>query len=314
MSVQVSDMVTRVRRVLNDNPYTDVTATALATTGATTFDVANGDLYDAGVVLEFLDDGEQVKVVSVSTNTLTVVRGWNDTDATTHAVGHTFVRDAVFQRYQILEAIRDSILPLWPYVWKQVESDDGGNIIITPSANTRWYELPEACLALSQVVQLVGDTNPWPFMYGTHYNTYPVSIRRNLPTSLVSTGVGLYLPYRYNNTNDIEVTAIGKITDDIEDDSGDAYIDLEEGSLAEAVVDYAVSRLLMGTDISRSTQEDVTMGDQTVVPGRRSQLADAWAHKGDMKRNDYQAELRDTLPRMEDHGRYQNITMRPRRP
>ncbi len=313
MSVQVSDVVARVRRILNDNPFADITTSAITTTGQTTFTVADGSIYDNGVILEF-DGGEQVQITGVSTNTLTVIRGYNDTDPGTYAIHATITREPVFAYYAIRDAAKDVIdSKLWPYVWKQIESDDGGNIIITPNSNLRWYELPEECIYLSQVVQLVGDTNPWPFVYGTKENTYPVGIRRNMPTSLVASGVALYIPYRYNSTNDIEVTALGRITSDIEDDSGDAYIDLEEGALAEAVVDYTVARLVASTDIARSTQEDVSMGDETVTPGRRTSLAQYWEGQALEKRHDWEAFLRDMLPKMEPQGRHNNLTQRPRR-
>jgi hypothetical protein len=306
-------MVARVRRILNDAPFADVTTNAITTTSQTTFTVADGTIYDNGVTLEF-DGGEQVIITAVATNTLHVIRGYNDTDPSTYASGATITRDPVFQYAQILEAIGDTIRSmLWPYVWKQIEADDGGNIIITPNGNTRWYELPEECIYLSQVVQLVGSTNPWPFVYGTTENTYPVAIRRHMPTSLVATGVALYIPYRYNTTNDIEVTALGRITDDIEDDSGDAYIDLEDGALAEAVVDYAVARLLGSSDVSRTTQQDIQMGDQTVASGSRSRLAAYWEAQALEKRRDWEVYLRDTLPKMEPRGRHNNLVMRPRR-
>jgi len=63
--------------------YTAVNYSTGYTSGATEVLVDDGTIFKAGMVIQDVTTGEQMRVTGVSTNTLTVSRGWGTTSATT---------------------------------------------------------------------------------------------------------------------------------------------------------------------------------------------------------------------------------------
>ena len=176
------------------------------------------------------------------------------------------------------------------------------NQSITPVVGQKWYEIDEAStnsteiLDLSSVVQVYGATGFERIMFYGDRRTgaYPANLEFNLPTSLVASGVGLYLPYLRNTTNTITVNGIGKITPTV---SGGNYSDLTDGVQVDCVMYLSMAKLIHWTDISRSTQEDVTMSDESIRPLVRTQLAASFERLGYEARRRWEEELRRTLPR-----------------
>src|SRR4051812_45173261 len=83
--MSIGDIVRRVRRELDDEPFEDYLISS-ATNSATTVSVMQPSRWAQFDILEFDDDsGEQAKVRTAGTNTLTVKRAHNDTLATAHA-------------------------------------------------------------------------------------------------------------------------------------------------------------------------------------------------------------------------------------
>jgi hypothetical protein len=297
-------LVTRIRHILNDNPFADICTEAMDTT-ETGLDVADTTKYEVGCMVEFQDDGEQCYVTALpSGTTLTVIRGYNSAapgTGTSHNISTAIVRDPVFQFVQITDAVESVLRSFWPYVYKEVP------LTLTPNTDgNKWYNVTNGdttgeMMELSSAVQLVGTgATSTVFRYGERGDVYPIFLMNNLPTAKVTSGQGIYIPFIRDATNSILVTGIGRLTATF---STPNYTDIEDGVQVDCVTYYAVARLVAESDITRSTQEDTTMGDQTVVPGRRTEIASFWEAKGLEKRHQWQEELRIKTPRMVYYNR-----------
>jgi hypothetical protein len=303
MSYAKATLVADIRRILNDAPAIDYAAEAMDTT-ETGLDVADGTLYSPGQIVEFQDDGEQCLIQSISGNTLTVVRNYNISVTTTPATGTSHANatrlliDPVFPYRYISDAISASIAGLWPYVYKEVADS------ITPDGS-HWYNVSTASLAireLSSAIQATTSTPSRPFYYGVNRGAYPIELRFNIPTSIAANGAAYYIPYAQNLTNAIVIAGIGKLADT--QTTPGTYDDFSAGVEADCIKYYAVARLVASTDISRTTQEDITMGDQTVKSSDRTRIAGYWEQKALEERNKWKMELDITLPRMKKWGHY----------
>ncbi len=304
MAFSRTTLVYRIRRLLDDNPFVDICTEAMDTTEVG-LDVALLEKYDLGAIVEFQDDGEQCLVTAMSATsgagTLTVIRGYNSTTqgvtGTSHSASAAIARDPVFQYIQIQEAIESVLRSFWPYVYQEINFD------LTPNTDgNKWYDLTGATLMeLSSVAQIVGTGAASRVMrYGERGGAYPVQLFNNIPVAKVASGQGLYIPYLASTTNHIFVNGIGKIDATY---AAPNYSSITDGVQVDCVTYYAVARLVAGSDIRRTTQEDIAMGDQTVVPGRRTEVASYWEAKGLERRHQWEQELRVTLPRMQSYYR-----------
>ena len=302
MAFSKATLFSRVRRILNDNPFTDQITAAVTTAGQTTLTVADSTKYAVGSVVEFQDDGDQCLVSAVPTaTTLTVVRSHNGTTASTHTNGTAMVLDPVFQYIQIEQSIDAALRGLWPYVYK-VET-----ATVTPVSGTRYYNLSATILELSSVVQMDTNTPARPFFYGVQKNSYPVAVVHGLPTGSFAAGQAVYIPYFKNTTNSVQVNGIARITATVATSN---YSDFSDGLEADCVTYYTVSRLISETDVPRLTQEDITMGDETVQPLSRTKLAAYWEGKAIQERNKWKMYLDVTLPRIRRTVDYSNRAVR----
>lgn len=304
MSYSKQTLVAEIRRLLNDNPSQD-TCTEAMTTTETDLDVADGTQYAAGGIVEFQDDGEQCLIQSIASNTLTVVRNYGFSvgttagTGTTHSINTAILRDPIFPYKHVTDAVSASIAGLWPYVYKEVTD------AITPTPGTRWYNVSTASIAmleLSSAIQATTDVQPVPFYYGTNRGAYPIELRFNIPTAVAANGMAYYIPFHKNLTNAIQISGIGKVTD-TETVAG-TYDDFSAGVQADCISYYTVSRLIASTDISRTTQEDIGMGDKTVASGSRTRIASYWQDRALQERNKWKMELDVTLPRIKKWGHF----------
>lgn len=296
MAFAKATLIQRIRTRLNDNPF-QTACTEAMDASETGLDVASTTKFDVGDIVEFQDDGEQCLVTALASSTeLTVVRGFNGTTAATHSSGVLTAKNPVFSYLQIEGAIAETLRDLWPHCYKEV------NYSITPVIGQKWYELDDAadntCTAveLSTVTQIYGATGQERIMYygARRTGAYPVNLEFNVPSSLSGSTVAVYLPYLRHTTNTINVNAIAKLTATV---SNGNYSDLTDGVEVDCVMYLAMSKLVAWTDISRATQEDVSMSDESVRPLVRTQLAAALERQGYEARRRWEEELRIKLPR-----------------
>lgn len=258
MAVSTSDLIARVRTYLDERPM--VTTATATNSSTTTVAVTDGTQWDKNAVIEFQDNGEQCLVSSVSGNNLTVIRGWNGTTAAAHSSIQAW-RDPQYTYDNINKCLASAVRRLWPYCWKATDDT------ITPlSDGTVWYDLNSAALALINVVQQYGTSDVNLGIYGDGTSNLQVIFERNLPTGLVTSGVGLRFPngfFHPTNTVRVKFAAAISGSSDIEDDG--------ELAVADAVIFGALGRLLSGKEIERvSSGEDLEPARSVRVGGRLS--------------------------------------------
>ena len=293
MAYEVNLVVSRVRRILEDYPYETISASDPGTATAgdlDTFDVPDGEQWDEGNIAEFQDNGEQCYVRSVSTNTLSVIRGYDGTTPAAHDVSTRIVKDPVFTYQHILDNIKNTINGLWPNAYKKVEAT------FAPDPTAKWYNLSDEWLDLVSVTQLFGNDDQDIGMYGTVAG-YPCFLRRNLPDTIVASKVGIGLPDGiFHATNDIHATGIARITDAI---VGTEFTDLfNDGVDIECIAYGTASRVVLAKEVRRQHGTDTSQADQSITPLRRAQLSQFLDAQYRKLLYDWSAFLRESIPPM----------------
>ena len=300
MSMVKSTLVSRVRRLLNEDPWHDI-CTEVMDNSETGLDIADTTKWSVGDYVEFQDNGEQCLVTALpSATTLTVVRGVNGTTAATHAINGDIVKTPTFQYIQVTQAITSVVYDLWPHVYKKVAAT------LTPSTTSGgYYSVAAEMVDLSSVVQMSTSDIEFPQFYGERRSLYPIELVQGLPSGfpgVATTGKAVHIPYLYNGTKTILVNGIGKLTDT--ETAPGTYDDFSAGVESDTVAYFTVEELVASSDVSRSTGTDTTMNDQSVTPGRRSDIAlVVWHKKGLRARGRWEEDLRQTLPRLQSFDR-----------
>lgn len=294
MAFSKATLISRIRGTVGDNPYVEPNSDTAAANDVT-ITVPDGTKWSAGDILEWQEDGDQAYVRSITGNDLTVFRSWNGTTATAHdgsVTAKQVAQNPSFKYIEVERAIEAAIQSLWPFVYK-LET-----VTVTPDTTKNWYNGTDTLLDLSSAVQVVSGTTPANsvvFFYGVFGTSFPIVLKKNMPTAVVASGTGIYIPYFKDTTNTITVNGIARVVDTV---SAGNYSDLTDGIQVECVLAYAVSNLLLSSDVGRTASDDVSMGDETVRAGVRTQLAAFWEHRGWEKREQWKMELDVTLPRM----------------
>lgn len=118
-------------------PFVDVLAEALDGT-ETDIDVGDAASWSVGDVVEVQETGEQCLVRSVSSPTLTVIRGWNGTTAAVAADAGVLLKNPRFSMQVISDAINSTVASL--EVWGIHGFGEGQ---ITYDADKRYFELTD---------------------------------------------------------------------------------------------------------------------------------------------------------------------------
>jgi len=88
-----------------DQPFVTILGAAIADGTTTTVTVADGTDWSQGDVVEIDETAEQLMVTSISTNDLTVLRGWNNTTAAAATDGGKIFKNPRFTIQQIDEGL-----------------------------------------------------------------------------------------------------------------------------------------------------------------------------------------------------------------
>jgi hypothetical protein len=235
MALSQTTLVQRCRYELGDRPWEDASCSAANATSTITG--ATATFWEKGDIGEFITDGDTFLTISLAATTITATRSyWGSTGA-----AHTSERVLKNPRYtftEITNAISAVIQGelLFPRIYKKTADT------ITPAATTTtWYDLAADALALIDVRQLYGTNDTKEGRFGERHDRR-VNLRRNMTTSLVTSGVGLRFPDGFfHASNTVNVDYAARITDAV---SGGNYSDLTDGdSLVEAVIYGAVAHL-----------------------------------------------------------------------
>lgn len=259
-SVSISDLVTRVRAMLDERPL--VTSGTLTSAGDLIATMADGNDWHEGAIMEWQDNGEQCLVQSVSGNDVTVVRSWNGTTAQTHT-SITAYRDPAYTFQNVTAALTAAINRLWPHVWKTTDDT------ITPDTSDpiqTWYDLAADAYGIVSARQRYGVSDLKVGTFGDGRLDHQIIFERNLPTGVAASGVGVRFPNGFfHATNVVDIKYATPITgsSDIDDES-----DL---NVAECVVYGALARILGAKEINRVVQgEDQEVSRSVRVGGRLS--------------------------------------------
>lgn len=293
MALAQTTLIQRVRRVLGEDPAVQTGSMANAST--TTLTVDDTSKFDAGAIIEFQDNGEQVKVKSITNATTAVVysRGWNGTTAATHAASTVIFVDPQTTYVDITNAIERCIQGLWPKAWKAADDT------VTPGT-ADWYDLDSTALDLISVTQLAGPADGDLAIYGDKNSGLAVRFRKNVPTVYMASGTALQFPNGFAHaSNTIYVRFRAVITSDT---AGGSYSDLSEGLLAEVVVYGAATKLVAYKEVPLVANRDVSQGDTPLGPQARLTAA-SWLEEQYRKHlNNLYDELMRTIPPMKKWG------------
>lgn len=241
--MSIGDIVRRIRRELDDEPFEDYLIAAVSSASVATVSVHQPSAWAEFNILEFDDDtGEQVKVRTAGTNTLTVKRGHNDTNPTSHADTTAVLRNPRYGYGLVVSMMAEVVGDLWPYAWAVRE------LAITPSATETLFQLPPDFRDLITVSQKQTPTAAVSYaMYGRKGSGLPVGTIRGLGTADFGTGVALSFPNGFDNTtNTVNVRYRATLTTS----------DIEDGLMSNAVVYGTCSRLASGVDVGRLAKLD----------------------------------------------------------
>lgn len=211
--------------------------------------VDNGTFFATGDIIEFWDEGEQCYVISVATNTLTVIRGWNGTTANSQADNAVIVKNPRFSQRQMDEAV-DGVL-------RQLEGGGihvwgGGTIVRVSQQET--YDLADT--------DILGEIGVVSVFHEDAVTIAPVPlpfIFHRYPTALATQGYALRL-WEWGDTG------IGESVNYVYAKQIDSVTDLLPRQ-EELVVLGAVGQLLGGTMAPR-THDPGKLTDQGVQPGQ----------------------------------------------
>ena len=291
MSLLKSTLVQDVRGILHDNPWS---TTATAASPSSSIVVPDTTKWDEGAILEFQDTGEQCWVQSITNaTTMVTLRGFNGTTAAAHvAAGIVVYRDPAFSYFDITTQVELNIQELWPWVYKLVTKT------IAPVATERWFDLDTTAFALISVNQAVTTSSPkYVYTYGVRGSGLPVTMARNLPTALVASGVGLYLPGGFaHSTANLTVNYAAMLTT-TQTVSG-TYDDISAGILEDTINFAVAADLVSNSENPRVTQEDINMADSSIQPGGRSRQGQVMYQQYIINRTIYAEQLRRTMPLM----------------
>lgn len=297
-----------IRSLLGDTPWFDRCTEAMDTTEID-LDVADGTKYSVGTVVEFQDDGEQCYVTAVVTNTLTVLRNFNFSvtntlgTGTAHVINSQIAANPTFKFVDITRALQGVVSTLWPYVWRTptTTDTDGPVLSIATVAGTRWYSLHAAGTTylnnfdIGLISQVISTVPKKITTYGDRGR--PVFLRHGLPSDISTQFVGLYFPSIHNHDNAIKVNLISPI--ELTTTVAGIYDFLDDNTPAADCLMYLVaSRLVQVTEITRTTQSDVTMGDTSVQPGARLRLSAYLNQQGVAARNQWAMHCNRIWPRL----------------
>lgn len=230
--------------------------TASYTGSATTISVLDGDQWEVNDIGENPETGEQFLVLSISTNDLTVSRGW----AGTTAAASSGTDDLIYKNPRFtIQKVEDSLtsalkmIELWG-----VHSFGHGTI--TRADPKKFYELSETDvipqLGVLKVYAVESNTEvPYtlPFRYQYHLGTGP--------TELTDTGTGIHIGDwgQVKDGEDAHFIYAQRIVDT------DVITERQE----ELVILGGIVILLGGTIIP-ATHDPGARSDRTVQPGQTS--------------------------------------------
>lgn len=195
------------------------------------------DLIGPGVLLEA--GSEQARIVSVddNTNTATVTRGVNGTDAAAHDNGAEIRVSPVFPRRSVFDAVCDNVVGLYPDLWQTATA--------TVTAASGAVDISADVVTIRDAVRLSGTT-PVPVTVELLQNYPPSATGSAIRFFGAPAGDTVYVTYEARFT---------RPTSEDDDLAADFGID---GSWDRIIVVGAAAQVLAGRDLDAVTSEFIT--------------------------------------------------------
>ena len=259
MAITAADMRTAIKQELygadvTTRPY-ETTLAQISVAADTSLDVATGTggAWKTGDIGEF-DDGEQVLVLSVSTDALTVKRAYKGT-AADRAVGDVLAKNPKYSVAQIDQAIGHVLEDLAPEIYLPY------TITLTFDSTTTWY--PFTTAGDDQVFEVV--TVYYKPTDGDQPQAAPVwEFVRDVPSAGFTKTLGLVIPASINLAASASIYVNTKKEMLLVTELADRYRSL--------VIMGAVYQLLGGGDIRR-IHDPGKRTDRTVQPGSEARVS-----------------------------------------
>lgn len=242
-----------------DRPFETLLAEALDNS-ETGIDVIDGDDWARGDIGEIVETGEQFYVLSVATNTLTVIRGYGSVSATAAADTGRVRKNPRFTQDQIDSSIKHC-LNLMPSLG--LHGFEVGTITLVP--DQYYYELSETDLDQYGVLSVYyPDTNTerpvaLPFTQYSNLSTAPTEWG-------ASNGILLKSKGDRDDTGTVYFTYAQSLAYDTDLDTTLTKLLQEQ----EEIVVFGTVARLYGHTILPATQDPGARTDRTVQPGQTS--------------------------------------------
>ncbi len=235
--VTETDMISRIRHILNDTGWRDALSGAYSP-GDGTMGVGAGTSWEVGDIIDPDDGTGSLLRVSATptTNTISVQESYNGTTDVAHSSGTALMKNPRFRTIDVMDAIVAAIAAdcTPSHVWFVASTS------ITPVSppTTNLYALPEnfyeviADGIFQQTTATVTDIYTFP--RGSY------EILRNVPTNLAPYGKALrFLGGSSSNTNPIYINYKASVT----------LTTMPDGDYAELIVNAACARLLGAAEV-----------------------------------------------------------------
>ncbi len=265
-TITADDIVLRLRKLLEDNPWQDVSTGAYAPADGT-IAVASPGNWSEGNTME-ADDGtySQFRVKApasgnwYTTSPITVTASYNGTSDAIHDSGTVLLKEPRFAGYLLYEAVVRTIISLqsWCWVAKQYT--------VTPVTSTALYPMPTDFLGLVQggVVQQGLGTIVEVASYDTILGG--VTVVRNLPVTIAPSTVALRFGWFDNFTNAVTVTYRAEIT----------AAAVPDDSIAECVVMGAAARVMGAKEVPYAGQDQGVADPSSAIHAGDQQRTAFW--------------------------------------
>jgi len=296
----VENTIERIRRQLASTVRLEINTLGSSLTTSTltfplTYDLANS--VRSGAVLSIGRELMRVVTVNVTSKEVTVIRGWQDTDAEAHASGDEVLINPRFTRFDIYDAIIQEIDSWNPDIFKVA---DAGGTFLTEATG---FEVPAAYSAALGVIHVRRNFTEdsslvWP--------ETPFALHRGFSTNLTPTeGTGMYVRFTKGigympQAGSYAIRyAIPFDTSDITAESSDLVADVGLDSPLLELVELGVKyRLLMDDENPRSARsvQDEPRRNEEVPVGQSINQTQSVLQRYERRRNSEVLRLRTLYP------------------
>jgi len=249
--VSLAEYANLVRDYLNDWEYED-RLQAYIDASTTSVTVLDGTKFDDSDIIQI--GNEYMLVSSVSSNTLTVRRGWRRSTAAVHNADDTILRSTTWTDAQLKDWINESFYIIYPWLYTRAEED------LTGSGSTYDYTLNSDITEVSQVERV--EVNYSSSDTRTVVRGKLIRLRDD------GSSIKMYIP-AYLSGYTLTVTYI-KPFPTLTDDNDKSTIPLRAKLLP---VYYAASRALEQREALRSRYDgyEVTQNERMVREGQQQE-------------------------------------------